>query len=348
MKKKQISRREFLDRTAVTGVASIASIGLAGNYLSEAVSARLPREVWIAGLSQAYVYAETPEKMTQKVLEILKGLEPYKPDVVCLPEVFAHSHLTKRYTLTEQVETTMPVLEKFSDFSKQNNCYTICSVVMSRDKKAFNSAVVFDRNGNRAGVYDKIFLTEYEMDIGLTPGDLFQPVINTDFGKIGVQICFDILWDEGWTMYRKQGAEIIFFPSAFPGGIQVNGKAWQNHCVVASSTRNSLSKLCDITGEVIAQTGADWDTNLYCAPVNLEKAFLHSYPYRDRFNEVKSKYGRKVKIRNFHEENWSIIESLSPDVQIKDIMKEFDFKTFEDHKVSAENYSYLHSKCKGT
>jgi len=42
-----------------------------------------------------------------------------------------------------------------------------------------------------------------------------------------------------------------------------------------------------------------------------------------------SLYGRKVSITNFHEEQWSIIESLSPDVRVKDILTEFELRTFE-------------------
>lgn len=46
------------------------------------------------------------------------------------------------------------------------------------------------------------------------------------------------------------------------------------------------------------------------------------------------KYGRKVDIKVFHEEEWAILESLSPDVRVKDILKEFNLKTHEE--VTAE------------
>lgn len=106
-----------------------------------------------------------------------------------------------------------------------------------------------------------------------------------------------------------------------------NTKAWQNKYVVVSSTRKDTSKICDISGEEVAATGrwAHW----VCAPVNLEKAFLHTWPFCNRFDEVQAKYGRKVRIRTFHEEEWSIIESRSPDVRISDVMKEFEFLTHE-------------------
>lgn len=63
---------------------------------------------------------------------------------------------------------------------------------------------------------------------------------------------------------------------------------------------------------------------MVCAPVNLEKAFLHTWPHVRRFGEIQAKYDRKVRIHNFAEEEWSIIESRSPEVKIADHLWEFE------------------------
>lgn len=54
------------------------------------------------------------------------------------------------------------------------------------------------------------------------------------------------------------------------------------------------------------------------------------------FPEIEKKYGRKVKLTIYHEEQWGIIESLSSDVSVKDILKEFDIRTMIDHIHSGE------------
>jgi predicted amidohydrolase len=203
----------------------------------------------------------------------------------------------------------------------------ICPVFTAENGKIYNSAVVIDRQGNRLGEYRKMYLPDDEVKLGITPGPLQPPVFKADFGIFGIQICYDINWNGGWESLRQQGAEIVFWPSAFPGGQMVNTKAWENKYLVVSSTYQK-SKICDITGQEIMQTGA-LDSNLICAPVNLEKAFLHSWPFSLRFDEIRAKYGRKVRITNYHEEQWSIIESLSPDVLVKDILTEFELRTFE-------------------
>lgn len=340
MKMDRNSRRNFLQKSALTaGLASIGTIGLAEtfrkdrpSYSQENPVGKPPREVWIASFSQERLFTDSTDTMVKSVMEYLRGIEPFVPDVICLPESFyiANTKIEGRVTTEQRIIKSEEVLKQFSDFSKKYNCYTICSVDTPADHGMFyNSAIVIDRQGKRIGAYHKIHPTEDEIKDGTMPGPLFQPVIQTDFGKIGVQICFDILWDDGWEMYRKQGAEIIFFPSAFPGGQMVNARAWKHKCVIVSSTRKGTSKICDITGEELTKTGF-WNPQLCWTPVNLEKAFLHLWPFVKYFPEIQKKYGRKVEIKIFHEEEWAIIESLSPDVLVKDILKEYDLKTHEE------------------
>jgi predicted amidohydrolase len=289
---------------------------------------RLPREVWIATVSQNGLSAETSEKMAQSILAILEKSIPYRPDVICMPEVFLTTNVRERKSLPEAADMSVELLKEFMTFARTNRCYLICPVYTRENGKIYNAAVLIDRQGNRIGEYRKMYLPDDEVAMGLTAGPLQPPVFKTDFGIIGVQICYDINWSEAWASLRRQGAEIIFWPSAFGAGQALNAKAWQHKVVVVSSTNKDTSKICDITGETVAHTGV-WDRNLICAPVNLEKAFLHSWPFVQRFDEIRAKYGRKVRIVNYHEEEWSIIESLSPDVRVKDILTEFELRTYE-------------------
>ncbi len=333
MKSKNISRRSFVRKTALTtGMASFAPLGIMG---SGSAGNSPAKEAWIAGVSQMGLTASTPQEMSRQVLEILKDIVPYKPDFVCLPEAFPFTFITSKLSTTEKADISEEILQHYSDFSRQNNCYTVCPVYTRSDGTIYNSAVILDRTGKRAGVYNKIHPTEGEIDDGIGAGALFQPAIPTEFGPVGAQVCFDINWDDGWNMLKQQGSKIIFWPSAYAGGITVNSRAWKHKCVIATGTQKNTSKLCDITGETITQTGI-WNLNLYCGPVNLEKAFLATWPYVMRFKDIQKKYGRKVRITNFHEEEWSIIESLSPELAVNDILREFDLKTYDEHIGSAD------------
>ena len=68
----------------------------------------------------------------------------------------------------------------------------------------------------------------------------------------------------------------------------------------------------------------------------MERALLHTWPFVNHFDEIRKKYGRKVKITTFHEEEWSVIESLSPDILVSDVLQEFNLRTFEEHVRESE------------
>jgi len=338
MKLDSISRRNFITKTVATaGISALGVQGFAKSSSTQQIQhSRLPREVWIATVSQMGLRAEDPSGMVKLITSILEDAIVYKPDVVCFPELFGTSSINKNLNLKEKVDSSQMILDKFSTFAKKNDCYIICPVYTKTKGRVYNSAVVIDRLGEEVGTYHKIHITENELALGLIPGPLNPPVFKTDFGVIGVQICYDMLWDDGWNALMQKGAEIVFWPSAYAGGLAVNTKAWRNNYVVVSSTWKNTTKICDIAGDVIAQTGT-WDTNLVCAPVNLEKAFLHSWPSVQKFDAIRNKYGRKVKITNYDEEEWSVIESLSPEILVKNILSEFDLETINRKIINVEN-----------
>jgi predicted amidohydrolase len=333
MKTRGISRRNFIRNTALTaGIATLPTLGMPDLNKASQMVTPSNREVWIAGLSQMWIRADTAESMTAIVLDKLKEAVALRPDFVCLPELFPFQNIEKSYSLQDY---SGMVVEQFSAFAKQHQCYTVCPVYTSADGKIYNSSVFLDRQGKRIGVYNKIHPTESEIEMGVASGALFQQVVDTEYGAVGSQICFDINWSDGWTMLQKQNPKIVFWPSAYDGGKAVNTMAWMYKYIIATATNQNNSRLCDITGETVAQTGI-WNKYVFCAPVNLEKAFIHLWPYVQRFPEIEKKYGRKVKLTIYHEEQWGIIESLSPDVWVKDILKEFDIRTMTDHIHSGE------------
>jgi predicted amidohydrolase len=334
-----MERRNFIRNSALglgAGVTLSTSTFSSARGLNENPEAeKLPREVWIASFSSTRVEAANHDEMVEKVLEYMEEILNYKPDIICLPEIFPFFRISQSVSIQDVAENPPgKITSRFAEFAKKNSTYIICPLYTVHEGKYYNAAVLIDREGQVMGEYKKIHTTEGEMEKGVSPGPLDPPVFKTDFGTIGVQICFDLEWDDGWEKLRKKGAEIVFFCSAYSGGIAVNTRAWQNKYCVVSSTLEGPAKICDISGTEVAKTGR-WQRNWVIAPINLEKIFLHTWPYNSRFKEINAKYGRKVRITNFDEEEWSIIESLSPEVRVADIIKEFDLKTHEEHIKSA-------------
>ncbi|MHB8903276.1 MAG: carbon-nitrogen hydrolase family protein [Thermoguttaceae bacterium] len=328
------SRRSFLQAaTAGTGLGVLAhagaGLGAAPKPAAPDTPPRLPREVWVASVTQDGLSAGNYHDMIKAMLARMEQVVPFRPDIICLPEVFPFVNLPDgRPPLDEVAEEPIgAVCEPFAEFARQHRCHVVCPVYTRQDGRYYNAAVFIGREGQLVGEYRKMHPTVDEMQRGIEPGPLDPPVFETDFGKVGAQVCFDIEWTDGWEKLRRKGAEIVFWPSAFAGGAMVGAKAVQNHyCVV--STRKGTTRICDITGEELATTGHF--AHFVCAPVNLEKVFLHTWPFCQRFPEIHARYGRKVRIRTFHEEEWSILESRSPDVRVADVMKEFDLQTRDE------------------
>ena len=332
-----VSRRGFLAQTSVGVGGGIIGLCAAGGTLRNTQAAqpksradRLPREVWIASISQNRMETDRFDQMVQAMLRRMEETLPYEPDIICLPEVFPFANLRGGRSSPADVaeEPIGAISQPFADFAKSHNCNVVCPIYTRENGLCYNAAVFIDRQGQAIGEYRKMHPTDGELANGIAPGPLDPPVCKTDIGVVGAQICFDIEWSDGWEKLGQAGAEIVFWPSAFGGGAMVNAKAWLHKYCVVSSTRKGISKICDISGEEVARTG-QWD-RWVCAPVNLERAFLHTWPYCQRFPEIRSKYGRRIRIQTFHEEEWSILESRCPDLKIADVMQEFELKTHRE------------------
>jgi hypothetical protein len=208
-------------------------------------------------------------------------------------------------------------------------CYIICPIHTRKGGKVFNSAVLIDRKGEIAGQYDKIHPVSSECEKGVSPGKTPPPVFKTDFGIIGIQICFDCNWTDEWKSLKEQGAEIVFWPSAFPAGRMLPSLAWLFKYYVVGCSWRDPAAIYDMTGDLIAESG-QWEHWAF-AKLNLEKAFLEIAYYNKKLNEIKKKYGRKVIIKYYHPEDWVTLESNSPEIRIKPILDEYELVPHWDY-----------------
>jgi beta-ureidopropionase len=299
---------------------------------------RLPREVWIATISLKNLWpTDRIEKRIKDILRRMESVYACEPDVIVIPETYNLSWVNEVKTLEEIAEDESnpgQATSIMAEVAKQHNCYVVCPVITKKDGHFYNSSILLDRQGKISGVYHKIHPVDTEIipekyykGGGVTPGVLSPPVFKTDFGTVGMQICMDGYWYDNWRSLGKAGAEIVFFPSQGPFGDLLVHHAWANHYYIASATGED-ARIIDITGDIIASDGefARW----VCAPVNLEKTMIHIWPQVRRFDDIQKKYGRKIRIKIYHPENWATLESLDPEVKVKDVLKEFELPSFDD------------------
>jgi len=138
-------------------------------------------------------------------------------DIACFPELFYKIPLPND---ADEVAEAVPnkLTKIFSEKAKEYNIYIIAgSFLEKKNNNRYNTSILFDRGGNIAGSYTKTHLFDAlgfkESDISI-PGERI-PVFKTDFGKIGITICYDLRFPELYRTLALKGAKIIFVPSAF-------------------------------------------------------------------------------------------------------------------------------------
>ncbi|MCD8365444.1 MAG: carbon-nitrogen hydrolase family protein [Clostridiales bacterium] len=143
-------------------------------------------------------------------------------DIVCLPEMFQCPYETSLFPAYAEAEGGRTW--KFcSELAGKNNIYLSAGTIPElADGKVYNTAYVFDREGRQIAKYRKTHLFDINVKGGqffkesdtLTAGDEIG-VFETEFGKMGICICYDMRFPELSRLMVDAGAEVILCPAAF-------------------------------------------------------------------------------------------------------------------------------------
>jgi predicted amidohydrolase len=345
-KNSNVSRRNFI-RTTSTGLGA-GLVGLSVPACSPAPSsgAGIPaRKVSVASVDLKGLWPDsTRESRLKRILGRMQDVTGFKPDLVCMPELFDTSWVEENFLIrdiAEDEKTPGPFTSRIAEFARKNSCYVACPIYTKKDGNYYNSCLILDRKGEIAGVYHKMhpvkdeIITgkEGEEAVGVLPGEKDQPVIVTDFGKLGVQICYDANWQDGWEQYSRQGAEIMLFVSQFPGGRILNYYAWRHGCYIVSSTGGD-ARIIDMSGNDIHASSTF--TRFAWADLNLEKMNTDTWPTNERIPDLFRKYGDRLGIHVWDNTGVITIESFDKDLKVADVLREFGIMTVAENVRTSE------------
>ena len=183
---------------------------------------------------QTRVFGEK-QKNIRQLEEILASGKTEGADLVTLPEMFACPYETGNFPLYAEPEGG-PSWQALSAFARKYGIYlsagsmpeseTVTAAGAAPDqvpvRRVYNTAYVFDREGRQIGKHRKAHLFDINVEGGqcFKESDTLSPGIrigcfDTEFGKMGLCICYDFRFPETARLMAQDGAKVILVPAAF-------------------------------------------------------------------------------------------------------------------------------------
>lgn len=202
-------------------------------------------------------------------------------DVVVLPEIFNSPYDNScfiKYAEEFPGETSIEMMK----IARTCSIVLIAGSIPEKDGEyIFNTSYVYNKAGEPIGRHRKVHLFDIDIKGGqyfkesdvLTAGEDFT-VVDTEYGKIGVGICYDIRFPEYFRIISQMGAELAVLPAAFnmttgPAHweISIRMRAVDNQIYMAAAApaRNNESSyvsyansmVSDPWGNIVARAGEE-------------------------------------------------------------------------------------------
>ena len=245
------------------------------------------------------------EDNINKAKNIIKNAANQGANIILLQELFQTPYFCIEYDenifrLAKEFENN-PLLKEMADIAKQLNVVLPISYFEKTNNVYFNSIAIINSDGLILGNYRKSHIPDgagYLEKYYFNPGDTGFKVWDTNFGKIGFAICWDLWFPEVARIMAIKGADILFYPTAIgdePRSKYDSSNAWQrvmqghaaaNIVPVVASNRIGFEKvqeqtngfygksfICDHTGEILKEASKDKE-EIITAEINLEENHL--------------------------------------------------------------------------
>lgn len=240
-------------------------------------------------------------------------------DLVVFPEfAFASSDGA---SAAQAVPLAGAVLDALGAKAREHHTWIVAPMVLKEADRISNAAVLLDRLGGVAGIFRKNHPIPDDKGVfegGVTPGDGF-PVFDTDFGKLGILICWDMAYEDSWDRLGDAGAEIVALPSASPQTLRPSAEALRHHYYVVTSTPKDNATLFDPIGRTIAQVTDR--PGVLVQQIDLAYAILHWSENLHNGQALTQHYGDKVGYLYSDREDTGVFWSNDPHATIGEMIQ---------------------------
>jgi predicted amidohydrolase len=249
----------------------------------ERIAPPAPRRVTIASVNFRPPSGGTSESNVTAFIDAIGQAVPTGADVILLSEVITSTATGRPYEdAAERVPG--PTTARLGEVARARKAYIVAGLVEREGTAVYNTAVLIDRAGRLVGKYRKVYLPREEMEGGLTPGGDY-PVFRTDFGTVGMMICWDLQYADPARALALSGAEIILMPIAGGNTALDKARAIENRVFLASAGYSFPTRVVDPDGEIIAE--AKERGTAAVTTIDLARRYTHPWlgHMRDRFRK---------------------------------------------------------------
>ncbi|PIN82025.1 hypothetical protein COV11_00055 [Candidatus Woesearchaeota archaeon CG10_big_fil_rev_8_21_14_0_10_30_7] len=174
----------------------------------------------------------SPDENLKKAEYFIKKASFSKAKIIVFPEDFVTGPIEKNL---EFADSEKKYCKFFQNLAKRYKIDIVPGSIIEKDKRGFyNTAYYIDSNGKIKSRYRKINLWHTEKH-NLNPGNEVS-VFNTNFGKIGLIICWDLIFPEIFRKMAKKGVNMVICPSYW---------TFEDASVGLKYDKNSDAKLVD-------------------------------------------------------------------------------------------------------
>jgi predicted amidohydrolase len=237
----------------------------------EEIPAPGPREVVVTSVNLRPRETASPTESVRAFVALARDRAPAGTDVVLLPE-----GITLVGTGLSYAEVAEPVpgptTRELGELARALGAWVVAGLYEREGAAVFNTAVLLDREGHLAGTYRKVYLPREEVEGGLTPGSEY-PVFATDFGRVGLMICWDAQYADPARALALRGAELLLVPIWGGNETLVRARAIENRVFVATSGYDFPTLVLDPDGVPLARAEGD-EGSLATATIDLGRRYL--------------------------------------------------------------------------
>lgn len=202
------------------------------------------------------------ETMIERHEELTREASARGAQVICFQELFYGPYFgavqdQKYYDYVEPIPG--PTVERFQALAKELGLVIVAPIYeVENEGEYYNTAAVIDADGSLLGKYRKHHipnLPQFWEKFYFRPGNVGYPVFDTAVGRVGVYICYDRHFPEGWRELGLNNAQLVFNPSATKPGL--SNRLWELEQPAAAAANQYFIAAVNRIGQEVDEFGPD-------------------------------------------------------------------------------------------